>query len=110
MNVTRNVFRDDHEMYRETVRRFLERECKPRQADWDRAGQVDRETWLKAGREGLLCASLPEDYGGGGGEGVRLWRPGGMLGGGECVRPSGGSVFDLPRRISNNLSSRCAST
>ncbi|PIF77696.1 acyl-CoA dehydrogenase [Variovorax sp. 54] len=68
MNVTRNVFRDDHEMYRETVRRFLERECKPRQADWDRAGQVDRETWLKAGREGLLCASLPEDYGGGGGD------------------------------------------
>ncbi|MGJ7524930.1 acyl-CoA dehydrogenase family protein [Variovorax sp. GB1P17] len=68
MNVTRNVFRDDHEMYRETVRRFLERECKPRQAAWDQAGQVDRETWLKAGREGLLCASLPEEYGGGGGD------------------------------------------
>ncbi|MGR4871624.1 acyl-CoA dehydrogenase family protein [Variovorax sp. LARHSF232] len=68
MNVTRNVFRDDHEMYRETVRRFLERECLPRQKAWDDAGQVDRETWLKAGREGLLCASLPEEYGGGGGD------------------------------------------
>ncbi|MDM0025451.1 acyl-CoA dehydrogenase family protein [Variovorax saccharolyticus] len=68
MNVTRTVFRDDHEMYRTTVRRFLERECQPRQRDWDQAGQVDRETWLKAGREGLLCASLPEEYGGGGGD------------------------------------------
>ncbi|MCY1230274.1 Acyl-CoA dehydrogenase [compost metagenome] len=68
MNVTRNVFREDHEMYRETVRRFLERECLPRQKAWDDAGQVDRETWLKAGREGLLCASLPEEYGGGGGD------------------------------------------
>ena len=68
MNVTRNVFRDDHEMYRETVRRFIERECLPRQHAWDLAGQVDRETWLKAGREGLLCASLPEAYGGGGGD------------------------------------------
>jgi acyl-CoA dehydrogenase len=68
MNVTRNVFRDDHEMYRETVRRFLQRECLPRQQAWDAAGQVDRETWLKAGREGLLCASLPEEYGGGGGD------------------------------------------
>ncbi|RZL89438.1 MAG: acyl-CoA dehydrogenase [Variovorax sp.] len=68
MNVTRNVFREDHEMYRETVRRFIERECLPRQRAWDEAGQVDRETWLKAGREGLLCASLPEEYGGGGGD------------------------------------------
>ena len=66
MNVTRNVYRDDHEMYRTTVRRFLERECLPRQAQWDQAGMVDRETWLKAGREGLLCASLPEEYGGAG--------------------------------------------
>ena len=64
MNIIRNVYREDHEMYRETVRRFLEKECLPRQAAWDKAGMVDRETWLKAGREGLLCASLPEQYGG----------------------------------------------
>ena len=47
----RSVFRDDHEKYRDTVRRFIERECKPHQAEWDRAGRVDRETWRKAGRE-----------------------------------------------------------
>ena len=57
MNITRTVFRDDHEMFRATVRRFLERECVPRQAKWDEAGRVDRETWLKAGREGLLCVT-----------------------------------------------------
>ena len=66
--ITRTVYREDHEMFRVTVRRFVERECLPRQAEWDRAGCVDRETWLKAGREGLLCTSLPEEYGGGGGD------------------------------------------
>jgi acyl-CoA dehydrogenase len=64
----RSVFREDHEMYRETVRRFLERECIPKQAEWDKAGRVDRDTWLKAGREGLLLASLPEDGHGAGGD------------------------------------------
>jgi acyl-CoA dehydrogenase len=64
----RTVFRDDHEALRTTVRRFLERECLPRQAQWDRDGRVDRETWLKAGREGLLCTTLDTEWGGGGGD------------------------------------------
>lgn len=64
----RTVFREDHEMLRQTVRRFLERECKPRQAQWDQDGKVDRETWLKAGREGLLCTALDPEWGGAGGD------------------------------------------
>ena len=68
MEVNRTVFREDHEMLRATARRFFERECVPRQAEWDRAGEVDRKTWLKAGREGLLCVTLPTEYGGGGGD------------------------------------------
>ena len=64
----RSVFREDHEMLRETIRRFLERECIPRQAEWDKAGRVDRETWLKAGREGLLCTTLDPEWGGAGGD------------------------------------------
>ncbi|CAB3777478.1 Acyl-CoA dehydrogenase [Paraburkholderia caffeinitolerans] len=68
MHITRTVFRDDHEMLRTSARRFLEKECLPKQAEWDKAGKVDRETWLKAGREGLLCTTLPTEYGGGGGD------------------------------------------
>jgi acyl-CoA dehydrogenase len=68
VQISRTVFREDHEQFRTTVRRFLERECVPRQAEWDAAGRVDRETWLKAGREGLLCVTLPVEYGGGGGD------------------------------------------
>jgi alkylation response protein AidB-like acyl-CoA dehydrogenase len=68
VQVSRTVFREDHEMFRTTVRRFLEKECLPRQSEWDKAGRVDRETWLKAGREGLLCISLPAEYGGGSGD------------------------------------------
>lgn len=66
--ITRTVYREDHEMFRATARRFVARECLPRQAEWDEAGRVDHETWIKAGREGLLCTSLPEEYGGGGGD------------------------------------------
>lgn len=68
MDITRTVFRDDHELFRATARKFLERECVPRQAEWDEAGKVDREVWRKAGREGLLCVTLPTEYGGGGGD------------------------------------------
>jgi acyl-CoA dehydrogenase len=68
LKVTRTVYREDHEMFRATVRRFLERECVPHMAQWHKAGRVDREVWRKAGREGLLCPSLPAEYGGGGGD------------------------------------------
>ncbi|NLD71022.1 MAG: acyl-CoA dehydrogenase [Limnobacter sp.] len=68
MSFPRSVFRDDHEMFRDTVRRFLERECKPRQAQWDADGRVDRETWLAAGREGLLCTLIDSEWGGAGGD------------------------------------------
>jgi acyl-CoA dehydrogenase len=68
VQIDRTVFREDHELFRATVRRFVERECVPRQDAWDEAGRVDREIWLKAGHEGLLGVFLPEEYGGGGGD------------------------------------------
>ena len=50
------------------VARFLEREIVPHREAWDEQGFVDRAAWLKAGEAGLLCASVPEAYGGGGGD------------------------------------------
>ena len=64
----RNVFREDHEQYREQVRRFVENEIAPHHAAWEKNGAVSREAWLKAGKEGILLPSIPEEYGGGGGD------------------------------------------
>ena len=47
--------------------RFLETEIAPRYNDFEKAEIVDRESWRKAGANGLLCASIPEEYGGAGG-------------------------------------------
>lgn len=52
---------------RDQARKFLEREFVPQAAAWEEAGVVDRASWRKAGEAGLLCASIPEAYGGGGG-------------------------------------------
>ena len=62
----RTVYREDHEQFREQVRRFFEREIVPHHAEWERQGIVPKEVWRKAGREGLLNPMLPEPYGGGG--------------------------------------------
>jgi acyl-CoA dehydrogenase len=63
----RTIFDDDHELFREQVRRFVEAEVTPRVAEWNAAGTSDRETWRKAGAAGLLGAGAPEEYGGSGG-------------------------------------------
>ena len=64
----RSVFREDHEQYREQVRRFVQAEVVPHHAQWESEGRVPREAWLQAGREGLLLPAIPEAYGGGGGD------------------------------------------
>ena len=64
----RKVFRDDHEMFREQARRFIDREITPHLESWEKQGIVPREVWLKAGDAGLLCSTVPEAYGGPGGD------------------------------------------
>jgi acyl-CoA dehydrogenase len=58
---------DELDALRELARDFLAAEAVPRQAEWERQHHVDREFWRKAGELGLLCASIPEEYGGAGG-------------------------------------------
>ncbi|CAN7700073.1 acyl-CoA dehydrogenase family protein [Variovorax paradoxus] len=55
------------ETFRDTVRRFCEKELLPNEERWAAQRMVDREAWLKAGESGLLCPGISEEYGGGGG-------------------------------------------
>jgi acyl-CoA dehydrogenase len=58
---------DDLEIFQDSIRRFIERELVPHEERWWKQQHVDREAWLKAGEIGMLCPSIPEEYGGGGG-------------------------------------------
>ncbi|MEY3519578.1 MAG: hypothetical protein RLZZ177_293 [Pseudomonadota bacterium] len=62
--IPRTIFTPEHESFRDTVRRFIETEVTPHHADWEKAGQVPRSLWKKAGELGLLCVNAPEAYGG----------------------------------------------
>ena len=64
--IERTLFNGDHEIFRDTVRRFVDNEIAPFHAEWEKDGKISREAWTKAGKLGLLCASVPEEYGGGG--------------------------------------------
>ncbi|MGQ7819310.1 acyl-CoA dehydrogenase family protein [Metapseudomonas furukawaii] len=58
---------EDLAMFQTSVRRFAAEELVPHEERWAKQQHVDREVWLKAGRMGLLCPGIPEEYGGGGG-------------------------------------------
>jgi len=60
----RNLFQNEHEMFRSSVRKFIEKEIAPYHQDWEKSGIVPRDLWLKAGAAGLLCCTIPEEYGG----------------------------------------------
>ena len=62
----RNLFNAEHEAFRETVRRFYAKEVVPNIEKYEQQQHVDRELWNKAGTMGLLCATMPEAYGGSG--------------------------------------------
>ena len=66
--IPRTLFSPEHEEFRASFRKFLEREVIPRHAAWEERGWVDREVWAKAGANGFLCPTMPEPYGGGGAE------------------------------------------
>lgn len=63
---SRPVFREDHELFREQVRRFIAAQIAPHYAQWERDGITPRALWRAAGEAGLLNCQLPEPYGLGG--------------------------------------------
>ncbi|MES3010669.1 MAG: acyl-CoA dehydrogenase family protein [Pseudomonadota bacterium] len=62
--IERTLFSADHDAFRDSFRRFVEKEIVPHHDAWEDQGYVDRAVWHKAGENGFLCMSLPEAYGG----------------------------------------------
>jgi len=64
--IPRTLFSPEHETFRDSVRRFMEAEVVPHEERWQEQGYVDRDVWQKAGANGFLCPSMPDEYGGSG--------------------------------------------
>ncbi|MBL8390090.1 MAG: acyl-CoA dehydrogenase family protein [Hydrogenophaga sp.] len=64
--IERSLFNTDHEAFRDSFRRFVEKEVAPFHEAWEEQGYVDREVWRSAGANGFLCMTMPEEYGGAG--------------------------------------------
>ncbi|MEU2035012.1 acyl-CoA dehydrogenase family protein [Nocardia amamiensis] len=62
----RTLFEPEHELFRESFRKFLDQHVAPNHAQWEEQGIVDRAVWLEAGKQGFLGMAMPEQYGGGG--------------------------------------------
>jgi alkylation response protein AidB-like acyl-CoA dehydrogenase len=62
--IERTLFNADHEAFRDSFRKFVEKEIAPHHEAWEEQGYVDRAVWSKAGENGFLCMTLPEAFGG----------------------------------------------
>ena len=68
IDFTRSWMNEELEMVRDTAIRFIESEMAPQDEAARKQGHVGHELWRTAGEVGLLCADIPEQYGGGGGD------------------------------------------
>ena len=68
----RLIFDEDHELFRDATRRFMQAEIEPHVERWRQQGICDPEAFLKAGEQGLLGMWVPEEYGGAGIEDFRF--------------------------------------
>ena len=66
--IERTLFTADHEAFRDSFRRFVDKEIAPQHEAWEEQGHVAREVWNRAGENGFLCMTMPEQYGGAGGD------------------------------------------
>ena len=62
----RDIFSDEHELFREQFKRFAKNEIEPKIAGWNEKGMSDRESWRRMGEEGFFGGDAPEEYGGAG--------------------------------------------
>ena len=64
--IERTLFSPEHRAFRDSYTRFADKEIAPFHEAWEEQGFVDREVWRKAGANGFLCMTMPEQYGGAG--------------------------------------------
>lgn len=57
-------YSEEHKIFRDSLRKFLDKEVVPHIDEWEEAGIVPRSVWKKMGDQGFLCTSVPEEYGG----------------------------------------------
>ena len=62
----RTIFEPEHELFRESVQHFVDTEILPHNAEWERAGIIDKSMFRAAGGAGLLGMAVPDEFGGGG--------------------------------------------
>jgi len=60
------IFNEQHDMFRQAVRSFVEKEVEPHVDEWEQAGQIPKSIWPRMGRLGFLGVEYDEKYGGGG--------------------------------------------
>ena len=54
----------EHRIFRESLRKYLEKEVTPHVEEWEEAGIVPKSAWKGMGEQGFLCMQVPEEYGG----------------------------------------------
>jgi len=64
--MTRAIFEEEHEAFRESFRSWVAKEVTPHYLEWEEAGIAPRELFSSAGQYGFLGMQIPEEYGGGG--------------------------------------------
>jgi acyl-CoA dehydrogenase len=64
MSLLEKHYTQEHQIFRESIRRYFEKEVTPHVETWEKAGIVPKEVWQNFGRQGFLCPWLPEIYGG----------------------------------------------
>ena len=67
----RNLYDEEHDLFRDSFRRFCEKELAPNNDEWERAGIVPKDVFAQAGQHGFVGMAIPEEYGGGGNDDFR---------------------------------------
>ncbi|RJO66219.1 MAG: acyl-CoA dehydrogenase [Myxococcales bacterium] len=57
-------YQEEHRIFRDALRKFFQKEVTPHVEEWEAAGIVPKSVWRKMGKQGFLCMSVPEEYGG----------------------------------------------